>query len=120
MFARVLVFLLVIGIIMFALAAAPQPPTDWPSLVLLLISAPFGLASVWKLIVVADWKELLKSGSVYTALSAFFAALGGYVAGILTLPEALGAIYVAIWAIFNRQALLAGGVATLSRGEHKE
>ncbi len=120
MFARVLTFVFVVAVIMFALAQGPQPPTDWPSLLLLLFSAPFGLASLWKLIAVADWKELLKSGSVYTAISAFFAALGAYVAGAISLPVAIGAVYIAIWAIFNRQALLNGGVVSTTRGSDHE
>ena len=83
-------------------------PRNWPELVALLFSGgmsiPILLQAVRRGI---HWDELLRSKTVYAALSGFLTALGLFASGTLGLPGLVGAFYLMLVAVFLRDGLAA-------------
>lgn len=81
-------------------------PRNWLELVALLFSGgmsiPILLQAVRRGI---HWDELLRSKTVYAALSGFLTALGLFASGALGLPGLVGAFYLMLVAIFLRDSL---------------
>lgn len=101
----VLLLLMLTGV---SLAQADQPlPADWGSLITLLIGGiPALVAALRKPI---NWQELVRSRTFWTGVSGFLTAIGLFVAGQIGLPALLGALYLALVAIFIRDAVSGSG-----------
>lgn len=92
----------------FAFAQGDQPlPTDWGQLVTLLIAGIPALVAAFRKPV--NWSELVRSRTFWSAVSGFLTAIGLFVAGQIGLPSLIGALYLALVAIFIRDAVSAGG-----------
>ena len=107
---KTLVVLLVLvglfGLMALAQTTTPDAPQAWAELLMLVLSGTLGLPALWMAISGGvDWKALFKSGTVFTSLSGIFASAALYVAGSISLPAFVGAVYLAVAAIFLRNAV---------------
>lgn len=105
---KIMVLLVLLMLTGVSLAQADQPlPADWGSLITLLIAGiPALVAALRKPI---NWQELIRSRTFWTGVSGFLTAVGLFVAGSIGLPALIGALYLALVAIFIRDAVSGSG-----------
>lgn len=86
-----------------ALAQGQELPSDWGSVLALIVTGLPALIAVFRGGI--NWPALTRSSTFWTALSGLVGAVGMFITGAIGLPALVAAIWFALAAVFLRNAV---------------